>query len=959
MAWTIWSVGDGRFLTDVLEATAMIFSSGLTQGAFALALLLGVLYQGFKGTAVAKGLDLAQVLAVFIIYGLFFLPKTTVTVIDSYSEQVRTVSGVPLGPAVAGGLVSSLAHGFATKFAQAFGQAQDENRGFMAPLKTLSRIRSTFVAVSRLESVNKAGGGDFIESWCNYFAECTNIGLNLGILDNNALLVSSDPLQGALFSSGVYGTKINTNGSAELSTCTVAHQKLLAYTKGPYMTKFLESLDHKEQAAPSLLGQTDQETLRAALTALGLADTAVRDYVLAAVLLPIYNEATMGQHLGEGAFTQALMIKEATLARNTRLVAEESFFLKSVRPLLSFLEALVYALCPFMPLILGFGWGGFMMLGRYAQVLLWCAVLEPLMMVVNLFVLRAASGELAALEVPVTSFKGLGQVLELTEDYVALGGLLMSAVPVLAGLLVYGSSHALSSVMAGASGGVAINTEAAHPSLTGSAPVTASSPLFEKSLSGGVIKDGGRNYVADFSVSKGYEEAFSDAQSKAQSARSAFSSSLAQTEQSVFGRSVSTSLLEKTGYAVQSSRAESAGTVNNVAQSLARSFGLDAKQENALRGAVSSVLSGGGGDANLLSSLTIGASKGSSKGESVTRLAQALNSLAHDESLKASFAQSVSRDVARGINTGFTHSETQGVNSALQDSAERAVAAEEALTYLKNSKASLGAAFNLDGAALAKTVANNEGLFTQIGQHISGSHHLTKRTNQLASTLGEYFPESRQAYVAAAFTAMLETEPNKAYGFMAQALNVSAPNGGLASDKGALGLSGTPQALWHQKEAVGFAVGRGPNTKVVTQDLSTSALPNKAIASPEYSFSAWREDIKDAYQDQTKVSQAPLKNQLAAMLSEDVGAYSVRSAVDASTAEGEVGKLGLSGNCADVYMSFAQGQVPDAKKLQALEHEFGGDEVGRGAVRRLRAAALSGDLSIAAPLVSWQELGRK
>ncbi len=77
------------------------------------------------------------------------------------------------------------------------------------------------------------------------------------------------------------------------------------------------------------------------------------------------------------------------------------------------------------------------------------------------------------------------------------------------------------------------------------------------------------------------------------------------------------------------------------------------------------------------------------------------------------------------------------------------------------------------------------------------------------------------------------------------------------------------------------------------------------------------------------------------------------------TAEGEVGKLGLSGNCADVYVSFAQGQVPDAKKLQALEHEFGGDEVGRGAVRRLRAAALSGDLSIVAPLVSWQELGRK
>lgn len=48
MAWTIWSVGDGRFLTDVLEATAMIFSSGLTQGAFALALLLAFYIKALK-----------------------------------------------------------------------------------------------------------------------------------------------------------------------------------------------------------------------------------------------------------------------------------------------------------------------------------------------------------------------------------------------------------------------------------------------------------------------------------------------------------------------------------------------------------------------------------------------------------------------------------------------------------------------------------------------------------------------------------------------------------------------------------------------------------------------------------------------------------------------------------------------------------------------------------------------
>lgn len=775
MEWTIYSIGDGLFLAKVLQGVAMLFNSGLTQGAFALAVLLGVLYQGFKGTSVAKGLDMAQIFVVFIMYSLFFIPKTNVCVIDCKTWRSETVGHMPLGVAVVGSVVSTVGHKFAQSFAVAFGEAQDTERAFLDPLKIVSKLRTDISYISRLSDIDAKAGGNFAKSWKNYFLECTNVGVDLGLLKVANLLESPDPTNAALFSSKVYGTAINVSGTEELLDCSSAHDKLVAYSKGPYMEKFLASLEEKTMDHGLPLTDTNA-SINAALNSLGLLDTAVSDYVLATVLLPIYREAIEGKYLDTGAFAQALMLREARLARNTKLSAEESIFLKNMRPLLSFLEALIYSITPFMPLVLGLGFIGVSMLGRYILVLLWCAVLEPLMYVVNFFTLLSARGAMQNLSIPYQSMSGFRELLDITEDYIALGGLLMTSVPIIAGVVVYGSGHALASILSSAQMGGALKTTTVLPELSSNTPVTSGSPLFEKSLASGVVRDGGHNMVADFSLSRGYEEVSSRAQSKATSAMSAFSTSLANSTQSVFGTNVTHSTLERIGQAVASSKAQSSGVVTSLSKNIAESMGLNLSQENALRGAVSSVLSGGGLDIGLLSSLTLSNGQGVSQGEAVSRLSAKLNNVAQDKSLRAQFTQSVTQDVAQGVSTGFTESKSKSVNKTLAQSAEQAVSAQETLAKLQSSKASLGAMFNIDGASMAKLAANNEFLFSKIGHYVASSDTMLARTQELNKVLNQYLPDGKQAYMAAAFTAMLEQEPTVAYSFMTEAVNNQAPS---------------------------------------------------------------------------------------------------------------------------------------------------------------------------------------
>lgn len=106
---TIHSIGDAQFLSQVLNAVAMIIGTNDFVQLVSIGLLLGaiiVVLQGlFRG---AREIPWHQLLLGWILYACMFVPTTTVIVEDAYTGKAYSVDNVPIGVAFAGSMISNV-----------------------------------------------------------------------------------------------------------------------------------------------------------------------------------------------------------------------------------------------------------------------------------------------------------------------------------------------------------------------------------------------------------------------------------------------------------------------------------------------------------------------------------------------------------------------------------------------------------------------------------------------------------------------------------------------------------------------------------------------------------------------------------------------------------------------------------------------------------------------------------
>lgn len=157
---TIYSLGDHEIIRAGLNAVAMLFNpanTDLLTGAGAVGLghaaAFGLLVSmGWIAMRVLLGQQFnpSHMLVILLCYVGLFVPKATVQVEDIYSGQVAVVDDVPIGIALPGGVVSSLAYSVTTKLDQALRLADAETSslsrdGFVAPLKLILAARGAAV----------------------------------------------------------------------------------------------------------------------------------------------------------------------------------------------------------------------------------------------------------------------------------------------------------------------------------------------------------------------------------------------------------------------------------------------------------------------------------------------------------------------------------------------------------------------------------------------------------------------------------------------------------------------------------------------------------------------------------------------------------------------------------------------------------------------------------------------
>lgn len=527
--FTIYSIGDSAFLAQILNSLAMITGTGDFEQLVAIGLVLGLFIMGVQcvmsGT---RQFNLHQVFLGFLCYLCMFGPSVTVHIEDAYTGQVRTVDNVPVGAGVAGTLISNVGYGVTQLFEQGYGDVDRmTEHSFGDALKSLNSVRAIAYDASILNAASQSlgAGSDLRKSLDNYIRECTMVKIVVG--QGTPEEVYGGGLNALAFQNTIYGTEVYLPGNdAAKLDCSAAWQQLKPRfeqaMQDPRTIAALNRLAGSMDAQGQV--QTTYDRITDALHALNVTQISARDYVNVAVLEPIYRRSAQGFYNDMGDSASAVMINQAIEQRNTQWAAEQSMFLSTVRPLMAFFEGFIYAITPIMAFMIVMGAFGMAMITKYFQVVVWVQLWMPVLSIVNLFILMGARNQFASIVTDPMSFYTLNNGSQILQNWIATGGMLAAATPMIALFLVTGSTYAFTSLTNRMGGGDHINEKIASPDMVKPAEILSMMPQATSSAIGGVAATG--SVIPTLDIGQGLQNNLTAAETNKKAASDALAKSI-------------------------------------------------------------------------------------------------------------------------------------------------------------------------------------------------------------------------------------------------------------------------------------------------------------------------------------------------------------------------------------------------------------------------------------------------
>lgn len=812
--WEIYSIGDSAFLEQVLNAVALITGTGDFTSMVRIGLLIGVLMVSVQALVQGgRGINFQHVLVSWLVFATMFGPSTRVSIEDAYTGQVRVVDNVPIGVAAAGSTISTVGFQITRLFETAFSTPAMTEYGFASSLQSLIKMRKQVMDRSGLGEANRVNGSDIEQSWFNYIKECTLIGIDIGQKNIDQVLSDTNPMSAIRFDSRIYGTRIILSGASSDLDCTDAYNQLKLMTESPFMPRLKQVLSASLGTASAT--ETD-DVIRNALNNLGLASVNTQEYVIAAVLLPIYEQSVTGKYMDDQAFTAAVMVNQAIEQRNTQWAAEQTLFQSIVRPMMTFFEGFIYAITPLMAFVIALGQIGLRMAGKYLLILLWIQLWMPVMAIINLYIHLTVAGKMAALEAfagtAVPSFAGMLQMDSVLQTWIATGGMLASSVPAISLMLVYGSAITATHLAGRLQSGDAIDEKMASPDVAKNAPVMQSQSIFQNSALTGAAMTGATSLLSSFSVGNAVGSMVGSAKETMAQATQTFSRQVGNTMSRTFGEKLSYDNLTSVGRQIGSSNSASSAVVNQVTDDLQTRYGFGDDKKAAVRGLVSGVLSGGlrvGGDGTItnpgdkevadkgflgrllgaggndssqghllgvdkpnssrlpkLSRVRAGldlggnfsgqveSSEGSSRSTTANTLSGELQSLTASDSRRAEYRDAMVNDLSDSRRSGVEMSLSNQDYQSLQISAQDVVTSSNRFSELDQASYSLSGQRNTDGVTLTRLAANNPGVMDYLGRYLNQHVEAGNRARENLPIYQRLLTDDNQAYVAAAMESL-------------------------------------------------------------------------------------------------------------------------------------------------------------------------------------------------------------
>lgn len=780
MNFTIYSIGDSAFLEQVLIALAIIVGTGDWLQACSIGLLLGfVIVSAQSIMNGGKSIEYHQLLLGFVFFSFMFASSTTVTVEDAYTGEIRVISGVPIGAAATGSFFSNIGYGMTKLFEQGFGVISEgvTSNEFGSAMAALTKVRRNATTENTFSTFNKIAGvdADVKSTLYNYIKECTLIKIDNGdiALDD---LIELPILEALEYDNDMFMTlqKLGTNYTTV--TCAVGFDNLSAVFNAAENHAETELLLKRMLALPSTSLTTGADKVSNAMTAIGgSTTTSGHQWLIASIIEPVYFAAAAGKLEDFHDVNAALAINQSIRQRNTEWAAEQTFFMSTLRPMLAFFEAILFALTPIVGFIVLIGSHGVKLAVKYMLLPIWIQLWYPLLAIINLYIHMGATGQMEDYQNVHDSIYAINSADVMMETWIATGGKLAASIPVLALFLISGSLYSMNSLAGSLKGNDYHNEKMSTPDAVKPSAVMGAMASYKTSAGGGTRgEDTGQ---ASVNLGQGYQNAVQSASTKLDQGSDAFQNSLTKGTQSGSSHNLTKDATQRIGQDIMADQTKSTAAIRNSVERATQSYGLGEEQQQQLAGSLAASASAGIDTNNAwwdkaLSAVGVSAKaqvsgKTESSDSATTSTSAQLqdayeksngNSETTQQEIRESTAASIAKSTSE--NEGINWSETNGTN--LGQTATRLTSAAETYSDLSAKQDMVGLNSSLDMGAVGNRLdrAGQSGdmndLWNTYGSSLDQEQYNDLRATNGASVDQQGFGmDSRAAQTAAQFQMLL------------------------------------------------------------------------------------------------------------------------------------------------------------------------------------------------------------
>ncbi|EKA5635818.1 conjugal transfer protein TraG N-terminal domain-containing protein, partial [Vibrio navarrensis] len=593
----IVSFGDVTTLNTVFNAVAAITQdSSYKAGAAALALFVFVL--SMMGT-LAEGkqeLPIARLFASFMLYMVGFSYVSTVSLENRYDSTVSTVDNIPVGVAVPASLISNIGLNLATLSETAFGNVNPQERitqrGYLSPLKSLTEFRNlAFKSCPAGEQNSVLSGYKFCPSYRNYVRDCLKVKAMRDA--ESANIREKDFLTALKFNSKAFATVlIQSSGAIEELSCADAYSKIETMFNSSSFDTMTNVMG--ERLGVKVGTETTFELTKDILESIGADSSKANNLLKTVMAFKLTEEGEYSYYYKNNASDYAENLSSSITKRNFDWTMQGEMFIQIVNKLLTVFECLLYAITPFIALMVLCGSVGSKSLMLYLQMLAIIQLIPTLLVVSQNIIMdnmKEAVNVISA-QYETGSIEWMLAVFDEAQEQIAAGGWVSAVVvPAMAMSLVTGTGMAMMGAFKGAAA-QAKDTDAT-PEITkqgGATESIESLNLGTRDSYGNVMTSNFESKLGDIGRNIANSSSVSNAETRMKQAQNNYNEALENVFTKQDGSTYTSGELISYGNSINSN----SGTIENFAKEKAQSYSgyadMSASEQNQLSGLLSGSL---------------------------------------------------------------------------------------------------------------------------------------------------------------------------------------------------------------------------------------------------------------------------------------------------------------------------------------------------------------------------------